>query len=266
MPSQILVFDGVDLSDYIQTWQEIAPTRLNIVTVPRRHGGLISDAVVQDVRQINLTGRVVSPDNTALGLRTTLLTLSELLNRQNKKLQLWDDMYIVAYKSSFGYQYVDGSSLRAADITINFQCVDPFWYSTTPSTAGSTDPIISPNLTTSDQLIDFTNNIYRRDFTIVNTGNLFVFPVITVQAGATPLTHITVRNLTLGRLFTYTGTVQPGKILTVDTANFEVTNDGVEDLTNWAGDFVWLNPGSNSIEIEGTTPAAYGWTWTSRNN
>lgn len=261
MATQVLIFDNVDLSEYVQSWQEISPTRLNAVTVPRRHGALISDAVVQDARRINLAGRIVSPDGTALGLRDLLEDISELLTRQNKRLQLWDDRYIVAYKSSFGVQYVPGSSMRAVDFTIEFLCVDPFWYSTASSTAGA---LVVPNLTTADQAIDITNNIYRKALTINNPGSIFVYPIITVTAIGTPLTRITVRNLTIGRLFTYEGTVAAAKSLVVDTSGFTVVNDGTDDLTQWAGDFLWLMPGSNSMEIEGTAPAAYGWAWTDR--
>ena len=264
MPSQILVFDGVDLSEWVQSWQEVAPTRLNAVTVPRRHGALISDAIVQDARRINIAGRIVSNDGTAYTLRTQLQAFAELLNRQNKRLQLWDDQYIIAYKSSLGYEYVAGSSMRAVDFTIEFLCVDPFWYSTSGSNSGSTDPIASPNLTTGDVAIDITNNIYKRTLIINVPGNLFVYPVITIAAGATPLVRSTVRNLTISRLFTYEATIAANKKLIVDTSQFTVLNDGVDDLTHWAGDFVWLVPGDNTIEIEGTTPAAYSWTWTNR--
>lgn len=259
MPSQILKFGGVDLSPYIETWQEKLDTRLNAVTVPNRAGVLFSSARVLDARRIDLTGRIVSPDGTALGLRTTLDTLSNLFNQLDQQLQLWDDRYITATKATFGFAYVPGSAMRVVDFQVSFLCADPFTY----STSGSTN---SYNLTTGDVAIDITNNIYRQSDTLNYTGTFLTFPVYTITAGATPLTHITIRNLTIGRQFVYSGTVAPTKSLVVDTANFLVTNDGTSDLTNWNGDFIWLQPGNNSLQFEGTTPATYALSFPIRYN
>ncbi len=115
MSSRVLLFDGEDISGYVGMWQESAGARINAVTVPRRHGALVSDAVVQDVRQIRISGTLTTDDGTAEGLRTILDTLNELFSRLGKRLQLWDDRYIVAYKASFTWKYIEGSGLTAAD-------------------------------------------------------------------------------------------------------------------------------------------------------
>jgi hypothetical protein len=258
MSTQVLMYDSTDISDYIETWQESANARLNAVTVPNRHGALLSSAVVQDARQITLTGRIVSPDGTATGLRTVIENLSELFARQNKRLQMWDDRYINCYKANFSFAYVPGSALRALDFTITFLCIDPFYYDTS---SGST----SYNLTTGDTAIDITNNIYNKAVTLNYTGKFITYPIWTVTAGATALTHITIRNLTIGRQFYYSGTVLATKSLVVDTNYFTVTNDGTNDLTHWTGDFLWLQNGNNSLEFEGTAPATYSLTYAIRN-
>lgn len=259
MSTQQLTYDGYDVSPYIETMSESANARLNAVTVPNRHGALFSSAVVEDARQITVTGRIISPDGTALGLRTILETLRELFARKNKRLQLWDDRYINCYKAALSTVFVPGSAMKVADFTLTFLCADPFYYDIT-------NPIVGYSLTTGDVAIDITNNIYRRSISINYAGTFLIYPIWTITAtGGTPLTKITIRNLTIGRQFHYSGTVAASKALVVDTNFFTVENDGSNDLTNWNGDFVWLQPGNNDLEFEGTTPASYGISYLVRN-
>jgi phage-related protein len=239
VPNKILTFDNVDISGYVGTWQESANARINAVTVPRRHGALISDAVVQDVRQIRISGTLLSL--TALGLRTILDTLTELFARQGKRLQLWDDQYITAYKSSFTWKYIEGSALCAADYSIALVCVDPFWYSTTSNLQGPTFNSMT--------FLDFTNHIYTQSFTLNNPGTFVAYPAYTFQM-ADAAVKVDFQNLTIGRRFTYAAAFGGGgTTLVIDTSGFTVNNNGVSDLIHWSGDFVWLNPGANSMQV-----------------
>ncbi len=244
MPSKVLLFDGEDMSPYFGSWQESANARINAASVPRRHGALVQDAVVQDVRQVKITGTLLTPDDTAVGLRTVLRTLAELFSRKAKRLQLWDDRYVTAYKASFVFKYVEGSALRAADYQLNFTCVDPFWYYIDTNSVLTT-------FGTGDIAIDITAGIYKKAFTLTNNGTFVAYPAYTITANTGTITGVTLRNLTLGRQFTYDGVIHSGNPLVLDVTNFTVIN-GTEDLTNWAGDFVWLVPGANSMEIEAT--------------
>jgi phage-related protein len=217
---------------------------------------------VQDARQITIEGRI--QETSDIAARTTLSSLLELFSRQNKRLTLWDDRYINAYKAQLGYEYVEGANMCVIDFTITFFCPDPFWYNTTDVSQGF---ILTPNLQTSDILIDFTNSLYKIAPTTISVSGTFVaYPIWSINATSVPIHFATVRNLTTGRQFTYTGTILPGKALVVDTANFTVKNDGIDDLTHWSGDFVWLtpDPGGNSLQWEGTAPAAYSWIYTPR--
>jgi phage-related protein len=257
MANQILTFDSVDLSDYIASWQESAGARINAMSVPKRHGALVSDSIVEEPRIIGVTGRLVS-QTSAETLRGTLDTLAELFARRKKRLQLWDDRYVIASKSRFQHGYLPGSSMKAIDFSLEFFCDDPFWYALTPDSSSRT-------LDSSDTLVDLPNTIYKEAFTLTNNGTVPVFPKITVTAGASvPLTTIVVRNLTTGRQWTYTGTVAVTKALVCDGNTFRVDNDGVEDLANWAGDFTYLQAGNNSMEIEGKVPATYLFEWSKR--
>lgn len=263
MANQVVTFDGVDVSEYFATWQETSNARLNLVGVPRRHGALISDSIVQDARQIVIEGRI--QETTDIAARNTLDTLAALFARQNKRLTLWDDRFINAYKAQFGYEYAEGGDLTIIDFTVIFFCPDPFWYSVDSTGQGQT---IIPNLTTSDIPIDVTNALYKTAPTLITVeGNFIAYPVWTVYATTVNLNFITIRNISTGRQFTYTGTILPGQALVVDSANFTVENNGISDLTHWTGDFIWLDPsvdGGNSIQFEGTAPAAYSWAYVAR--
>lgn len=255
MATQIVTFDNVDLSEYFSSWQESNPSRLNAMTAPRRHGAIISEAVVEDARRVSIRGTILAATKEAL--RNVLDTLGELFMRTNKRLQLWDDRYRLAYKSDFTYAYIQGSAMRGVDFDLQFFCADPFWYSVTADTQPFT-------LTVADTLLDITANKYKRAVTLTNNGMVIVYPKITVTAGATPLTTIVVRNLTQARYWIYSGTIPAGKSLVVQPLDFTVRNDGEDDLTNWQGDFLGLRVGVNSMEIEGTPDATYTFEWTSR--
>ncbi len=258
MANPYIAFDGVELEDYFATWQEQANSRINAVTVPRRHGALITETVVEDPRIVKIVGRAQAAD--AEDLRDTLDMLSALFARRNKRLQLWDDRYILAYKSTFGFSYVVGSALRAVDFSVEFFCPDPFWYALNPESEDY-------DLTSADVPIDITNNKYRRTVTVSLDSDTYVYPTIRVTTGANPLTTVVVRNITTGRMFQYVGTVAVGTELEVDMAGFEVTNNGVEDLQNFQGSDFWaLQPGDNEIQLEGTTPANYEFEFTQRWN
>lgn len=263
MANQVVTYDGVDVSEYFATWQESANARLNLVAVPRRHGALISDSIVQDARQIMIEGRI--QETSDIAARNILDMLAELFSRQNKHLTLWDDRFINAYKAQFGYQYTDGGALCTIDFSVVFFCADPFWYNIASTGQGQT---LIPNLTTSDIVIDVTNALYKTApaLTVIQ-GNFIAYPVWTIYATTVNLNFITVRNLSTGRQFTYIGTVIPGQAVVIDTAKFTVLNNGINDLTHWSGDFVWLDPsiaGGNSLQFEGTAPAAYSWAYTAR--
>jgi len=258
MANPYIAFDGVPLDDYFATWQEQANSRINAVTVPRRHGALVTDTIVEDPRIIQATGRMQADDPE--DLRDIIDTLSELFTRRGKRLQLWDDRYIVANKAQFGFTYVVGSALRAADFSVQFFCPDPFWY-------GTVATAVDYDLAQTDIPIDITNNIYRRNISILNEGGLYVYPTITVTPGLTPLTRVIARNMTNGRMFQFTGTVAPGTSLVINMAAFTVMNNGVEDLNHYINSDFWaFEAGLNDVQIEGTAPANYDFGFTKRFN
>lgn len=239
----------LDLTEDVETYDEGNPVRLNAQAVPKRHGALISEVPVYGPRQIRMTGHLYGDDKE--DLRDQINTIKQKLGNTRGKVYLFDDRYYNAYAANFSYSYVPGSAMLVAVFGIEFMCDDPFGYAETAP--GAT----VRSLTSGDTPIDVTNGIYREEFTLTNNGNEFVYLKVTVLAGASQLTNCVVRNQTISHLWQYNGIVSATKSLIVDSVTFNVTNDGVKDLANWSGSFIWLEPGSNTIQIEGSVPATY---------
>lgn len=249
-----LRFDDLTMDDYIANWRMSMPSRLDAMTVPRRHGAIINAGIVEDPRVVEIIGTLID-QTSADSLRSTLDTWAETFARRNKRLTLHSDRYINAYKSGFNIDYIPGGALQALNFSASFLCVDPFWYNNIASNWNY-------QVSTGDTLV--STGKYKKAYTINNEGKAYVFPKVTVSMGPASVTGVTFRNLTTGRLWTYTATISPGSVLIVDANNFIVTVDGVEALGSWTGDFVYLDKGNNSIEIEagigaGTATFVTGW-------
>jgi phage-related protein len=248
MSNILIKYDDFDITESVETIELSTPMNIQPMKVPKRHGAIISEVPTLDPRRISIKGRIQEQDYDTL--RDTIENYEKVfLGRFNKKFRIYDDKYIYAYPLSFNYKPIEGTVLASADYSIDLFCADPFWQSDTAFSDSRT-------LDTSDTAIDITNNIYRESFTLTNSGNAFIYPKFTITATST-LTMVIIRNITTGRNMTYSGTVAAGKILVIDCANFIITNDGAEDLTNFSGSFMWLTPGDNSFQYEGTTIAVY---------
>jgi phage-related protein len=246
--SYIVQYDDLDISDSVETIAIGSPKVVNMMSVPKRHGGLVSEVPTVGPRVISIRGKVQEQDFDTFW--TKIDNLEKVFARFNKKFYLRADRYIWAYPMSFGWAPIEGSGGLSAAYTIELKCADPFWY----ATSGTVSTV--KNLTSGDTIVDITAGYYKEAFNIANTGTVFAYLKVTVNA-VSQITRAIVRNLTTNRTWTYTGTVPITKNLIVDSGNFLVTNDGTEDLTNWSGSFIWLDPGTNSLEIEGTVDADY---------
>lgn len=249
-----ILFNSFDMTEIIESYDEGRPTRVNAQIVPKRHGAIISEAPVYAARQIRMQGTVYGDPGVAdpvADCRSQLNDIQEACNNRRSKLYLFTDRFYNAYCTNFQYSYVKGSGLRVAMFSLDFVCDDPFAYS-------ETDPAdVVRTLTDADTPIDVTNGIYREEFTITNNGNIFIYPTITVQATGGALNNVVIRNLTTSHLQQYTGTILSGKSLVISNNGFTVLNDGESDLANFSGHFIWLDPGVNTMQIEGTVPATY---------
>jgi hypothetical protein len=250
-------FGTLDLTDYIEQHQDSNPTRLSIQAVPKRHGGLVSELPVLDIRKINLRGVVYADKNAVDGpadLRTKLRAIEAALGYTRQKLYMFTDRYFWAYKTGWSHQIVPGTGMLVAAITMEFTCDDPFEYTATDPTP------VTQTILASDTVVDVTRQFYKRSFVINSPGSVYAWIKTTVSANqGNAVSRAIVRNLTTVKQWAFTaaagglsGIINAAQSLIVDGKFFTVENNGVSDLVNWLGTFVWLQQGDNTIEIEGS--------------
>lgn len=85
----------------------------------------------------------------------------------------------------------------------------------------------------------------------VNSVDL-VYPVIVISATTT---NPVIENTTTNTSLTYTGTVQAGQVLTIDTQRQSATINGVSVMSNITGNWISLKDGSNNITYSTTGDA-----------
>lgn len=149
-----------------------------------------------------------------------------------------------AYKTG-RYIKVDSIDVRShsfiigdlkAKAEIELFCGDPFWYDDDLTTESTWTVTSSPDTET------FTNS-----------GNIEVFPIIEITANADLGTGIELENQTDDNaLFTYIDSnFTSGKKLTIDCSNGTVELDGVNTIRFFAGEFLRLLAGTNTLEYTG---------------
>lgn len=242
MATITIKYDDLDFSESVESYDTGSPNRLDLMQVPKRHGALVAEVPVLDPRRVSFRGKV--SEGSASLTRNTLDLLEKTFHRNNKKLRIWDDRYLNAYLVTFGYSFIPGTAGQSAAWSAEFVAADPFWYSDTAFTQTQT-------LDTAD-IADATHGGRLEVSSIVNPGTAFAYPTMTItNSTGSSVTRISIINRTTGRTFTYTGTLLNGQSLIVDCGQFTVKNNGVDDLTNFSGSFLWFDPGTNSMEIQG---------------
>lgn len=99
-----------------------------------------------------------------------------------------------------------------------------------------------------------------------NGGGITVFPRTTftpVGGAVSTLAMLAASNFP-GRTFHYSASVASAQKLILDSANWNVTNNGTKDLNNWlpsaaqgggtSSDVIWFSTGTNTLEVEWTLP------------
>ena len=67
------------------------------------------------------------------------------------------------------------------------------------------------------------------------------------------MTACTLENLTTGEVLSFSATVNIGNILAIDSDLHTVTNNAVDSIASFTGDFIRLLPGANQFRFTGTT-------------
>lgn len=264
MATHAVSFNSYDLTDIVEAHSDQSNTRVAMQTVPKRHGALLTDVPVLDIRKVQLKG--IYYGSTKEAVRDKIREVEAALGYTRGKLRLYTDRYYWAWKTDFSWSYVPNTGLLVVIMTMGFACDDPFEY----SDAGVNN--VMQIINNGDTIVDITRNYRKKAFTLTNNGSAIAFLKVTVQANqGNALTRVIIRNLSLSptRQEAYTaavdgsGVVASGQSLIIDNGFFTVQNNGIDDLKNWAGTFLWIASGVNNMEIEGEY-AQYNFEWNDR--
>lgn len=197
------------------------------------HGSIMTGDGQVESRTVEVDVDIVG--TTAAQYITAKNALLAAAYRQDQKLYIDDTRYInVASLKKFTEEFYDGRYLEWATITLAFLATDPFLYSDTVTTVETT-------ITTSPQTISVTNS-----------GGVDVPPIITVTPSAANPSMTIVNDTDDDMTLSYTdASFLPGNVLVIDNEEGTVERDGTSTLNNYAGDWLRLVPGANSIIYTG---------------
>lgn len=230
-------FGTTDFTANVERVEDSIPQRVSTESVPRRHGAVVTETPVLDVRRFAFTlsyfGTTRALARTQLD--TWLVAFASFALAGRDKLYLDSDRYIWAYYEDAGpVEWIDGNAMQAFRMSVSFVSAEPFFED---GTATSVDQVCSYNPTA---------------WSHTNSGTVLVYPTITILANqGTDVVAPALTNSTTGKTSTYAGTVSSGNSLVIDCANFTVANNGTSDFANFSGTFLWLNAGSNSMSYAG---------------
>ncbi len=206
--------------------------------------GAIAETAKIGPKTITIEGDIAgtSYDN----LRTNLDALHAGLLNGLQKLTKDNERYIYCQlkDSSYAYDHLSRRATWSASFVAHF----PFWLAETPTT---------------DSRVPTSGTGY----TITNAGNAPTRLKIEITAAGAIADACKMENTTTVKSFQFRGTIAAAKKLEVDnrydTDNFEVLNDGVDEHTNFEGDFLNLNAGENTVKYTGTAGPTVLLTWKS---
>lgn len=196
--------------------------------IPKTDGAIAEEAKRGPIT-ISIKGTIGSTNYDAL--RTAIDALKAALQAGIQKLTLDDDRYIMAQLKSFKKSFI---TLRTvAEFSADFVAHYPFWLAET-ATEDSRTPTSGSG------------------YVLANNGNAPARCKIEITPVSVTITDdIKIENQTNGKSFQYRGTLNGYDTLEVDnrcdTDDYEVLNDGADDIENFEGDFIELDPGNNTI-------------------
>lgn len=191
---------------------------------------------------ISVSGDVAGADYDTL--RTNIDALKAALQNGSQKFTMDDDRYIMAQLQDFDYSYHVARTL--AKWSAKFIAHYPFWLAESASESDKTEGV------------DITSGV---GYTVNNPGNAPARVKVEFTApGGGISDDIQLENTTLGQLLKYRGDVAAADVVEIDNRydsdEFQVLNDGSDDIANFEGDFITLAPGDNTIEFTGAAGTA----------
>lgn len=213
---------------------EEASQNPTITKLPKQYGSVAETAKVAS-KVITLEGDIAgtSYDN----LQTNINAFKAAILNGIQQLSIDDTKYIMAQIK--GTPRIEYEHLtRYAKWKVSFIAHYPFWLSETLHT---------------DERVPTSGAGY----TINNAGNAPTRVKVEITApGGGVSDNIQIENTTRGELCKYRGDVTGYQTVEidnrVDTDDFQVLNNSVDDTVNFEGDFINLSPGDNTIEFTGT--------------
>lgn len=213
-----------------------------------RADGAVQRIGYLDKRKVTVRGTIIHNVLSLGAFRTQLDTIKAAIRSQGQaNLYIETDRYYRnAQPVATSFQYNSLYSRIAPSVQIDFECGDPFQYST------ATSSVSASGLTSGSTI------------TATPTGNAYSQPQFSLTAAATGAIAATVTNTLTGEAFTLAGTVTSGNVIVVDSLN-ETVQIGATDYTAlFNGIFPRLSATANAITINWTgtvsvTAAQVGW-------
>lgn len=232
-------FGSQDFTDECVDWRESVPKRLTPVTTPRADGATVSEEPTYEPRDVQVTIEVFG--GTVEEARANLDAIIGNFPAGRSKLRKHSDRYLNAYFAGItSLQFIPGAAGNVIRADLRFFCDDPYYYS--DAGAASTS---DPSMAQSDTLV------------VTNSGGNILYPKLTIVPSGATMTSLKITNTSLSpnRAVDFNDSVAVGSTLEIDTSARTVTVDGSNALSGWhtplwtASDWIWLNPGSNTLEL-----------------
>jgi len=240
-----ITFGSYEFGTSVERYAVTQKPRTKQIVVPRRDG-VRMDIPPLGPLEVRLSGRLI--DTTQTGLRTQFDVLKATLLKKRDRLTLFDDRFVDALLASYGDDFVPGSAMLAARYDLTFIGELPFLQSValnSNSQTASTSP---------------------HSWSVTAAGTARTRPTIRItnNSGGSIANNIKIENLTLGKALVFTGTLAAGRTLVMDMQARTITNDNIEDLTNWQGEFWELAVGTNALKYTGGVSVAIVTEWRDR--
>lgn len=226
------------VSDF--SFPETMPVKVN--DIPKNDGSVAAEAKRKSMN-IKIKGTVQGADYDAT--RTNMDALKAAIYSGKQNFTLDDDRQIKCQLKSFNPKPI--FLRRYIEFTITFTADYPYF--------------VNQTLSEDDASRDDNDT-----FALVNNGNAPARVKVTATApGGGISDNFSITNQTNSLKSTYRGDITAADDLIIDNRvgsdDFIITNDGVDDFANFEGDFLVLNPGSNTILYEGDDATNLKFEW-----
>lgn len=203
--------------------------------IPRQHGSVIQMPYLKS-RTLKITGMIHS--STVEASHTALLAMQKALLAGEGNFQYRSDRYIKCYTKKFSPAPKEGTDNSVMEVTIQMVAQNPFFYSAGISISDVQTPVKGTTLA----------------FSINNQGDVFSEPIFKICATSGAFNDdALIINLTNNKSLRFRGTIASGMTIEIDAEKLTVKNNGVDGISNFEGDFITLDAGTNLFQYVGAT-------------